>query len=158
MIKFIFRENTFIEIQLSTLVIFRKYIQVGNKKEAGGVLVGKRLKNGDLVIVCASEPTSLDKRAVFSFRKSPKSHKIFISNYQSESNGFIGFVGEWHSHPEKIPTPSETDYKSWRKIMKNNKDDSLVFIIVGIMMTAVYYLVDNSWKEIKFNVISEVDK
>lgn len=158
MIKFIFRENTFIEIQLFALVILRKYIQVDSKKEAGGVLVGKRLKNGDLVIVCASEPTSLDKRTIFSFRKSPKSHKIFISNYQSESNGFIGFVGEWHSHPEKIPAPSETDYKSWRKIMRNNNDDSLVFIIVGIMMTAVYYLVDDSWKEIKFNVISEGDK
>lgn len=158
MIKLNFLANTFIEIQLSALIIFRKYIQVDSKKEAGGVLVGKRLKNGDLVIVCASEPTSLDIRTSFSFRKYPKSHKIFISNYQSESNGFIGFVGEWHSHPEKIPTPSKTDYKYWRKIMRNNNDDSLVFIIVGTMMTAIYYLVDGSWKEIKFNIISEGDK
>lgn len=157
MIKLSFRDNTFIEIQGPVLTTFKRHVQVNSKKEAGGVLVGKRLINGDLVIVSASEPTNLDKRTIFSFKKHPQTHKEFIDKILIYSEGFIGFIGEWHSHPEPVPTPSKTDYKSWKKIIRDNGDNSLVFIIIGTVMVTIYYLVDDSWKEIQFNVISEGD-
>jgi integrative and conjugative element protein (TIGR02256 family) len=47
----------------------------------------------------------------------------------------VNFVGEWHTHPERHPTPSWIDRRSWRRQMGRHKPDPLVFIIVGSATT-----------------------
>ncbi|WP_081409005.1 Mov34/MPN/PAD-1 family protein [Acinetobacter gyllenbergii] len=38
-------------------------------------------------------------------------------------------MGEWHTHPEDVPSPSPTDINSWRTNLVSNEE--LVLIIVG---------------------------
>ena len=46
-----------------------------------------------------------------------------------KSNGEWHYLGEWHTHPEDVPTPSMTDHSSWNKHLKS--DLPLILIIVG---------------------------
>ncbi len=50
------------------------------------------------------------------------------------SDGRIHSSGEWHTHPERIPTPSITDYMEWVKTSNCNKfyDWKLIFLIVCV--------------------------
>ncbi|WP_366517454.1 Mov34/MPN/PAD-1 family protein [uncultured Alistipes sp.] len=43
------------------------------------------------------------------------------------------YVGEWHTHPENVPSPSATDLKSIKNIYNttNLNSDIIVYIIIG---------------------------
>lgn len=152
MIQLKLHDGRIIEIKKSSIAVFSKYIQTADKKEAGGVLVGKRLLNNTIVVTFASEPGNLDRRSKFRFRKNPVHHKQFVDEHLNRSDRFVGFIGEWHSHPEPVPTPSQIDYKSWKKIITDNCDTSLLFVIVGTVKIGIFYLDNETWKNVKFTI------
>lgn len=158
MIQVKLHNDSTIEVNENAMNVFKKYIQKFNKKEAGGVLVGKRLLNNSTIVSFASEPSVLDKRSRVKFRKHPAHHKQFIDEHLYRSDNFMGYIGEWHSHPEPVPTPSRTDYKSWNKIITDNSDTSLLFIIVGTVKIGIFYLDDKKWKSIYFIVTDGRDE
>ncbi|WP_225745012.1 Mov34/MPN/PAD-1 family protein [Marinilactibacillus sp. Marseille-P9653] len=158
MIQLKLHDGRIIEIKESSIEVFFKYIQTADKKEAGGVLVGKRLLNNTTIVTFASEPGNLDKRSKFRFRKYPAHHKQFIDQHLNQSDRFMGFVGEWHSHPEPVPTPSQTDYKSWTKIITDNSDTSLLFFIIGTVKIGIFYLDNKTWKNVEFTINDRSDE
>ena len=46
------------------------------------------------------------------------------------SAGTIGYVGEWHTHPEPVPSPSGQDCANWRNLVRQTKHP-LAFVILG---------------------------
>lgn len=96
--------------------------------EAAGVLIGERRGN-HIVISAMSEPGPGDIRSRFSVdRKSPH-HQALINELHSTSGGTMNYLGEWHTHPEKFPTPSSVDKSSWRRNL--TPAEPMVLIIVG---------------------------
>lgn len=122
-----------IEVRDEVLKIFEQYRQVKDDlPEAGGVLHGKRLKNGSIIITDITTPQIGDIQKRLLFKKNREIHQQLSNEKWIESNKFSIALGEWHTHPEAVPTPSNVDKKSWRlNVSKQHDDRVYVFIIVG---------------------------
>lgn len=118
--------------------IFKKYIQNDvDKSEAGGIITGKVYENLIEILNC-SEPSLLDERSRYNFKRSFKSAQIYINEKFVESRGEEIYLGEWHTHPEDIPSPSNTDIKSFNKTLTNNILNSNVHFMIIIGIKAIY--------------------
>ncbi len=47
-----------------------------------------------------------------------------------ESDETMGYMGEWHTHPEDHPTPSGIDLRNWLDITVP-RPEPMVFLILG---------------------------
>ena len=102
--------------------------------EAGGVLLGRYLRDEPHVVVDAiSPPHASDCGTRFSFQRSRRPHQRAINQAWRESGGTRVYLGEWHTHPEPDPYPSLVDLEDWRRRLRVDRVDSasLFFLIVG---------------------------
>ena len=96
--------------------------------EAAGVLIGERREN-HIVIHAISEPGPGDVRTRFTVVRKGPHHQALVNELHLKSGGTMNYLGEWHTHPERFPTPSSTDKSSWKKDIVPS--ESMVLIIVG---------------------------
>lgn len=115
----------------SVLEIFDKYTQTNkDSHEAGGILLGQT-SGKSIYILKATIPTKFDKSTRYSFIRSKEIAQIIVDYEFINSNRKTIYLGEWHTHPEKIPSPSGQDIKmikEQRKLSKLNEDFILLFI------------------------------
>ncbi len=125
-------DKVMLRIHSEVILIFEKYKQEGiNKKESGGVLSGFYLDDYSYRITDASEPSKLDKSSKFSFNRAKESAQEFINNLFKKSKGKKIYLGEWHTHPEDIPTPSYIDIKSIKQQIRTvNLNTTKIFLII----------------------------
>jgi integrative and conjugative element protein (TIGR02256 family) len=105
-----------------------------NKREAGGVLLGRYILDcEDVIVDRITMPTKRDQRSRFRFFRSARLHQQAIDKAWTSSEGTCNYLGEWHTHPEPDPSPSFIDMLGWRKKLLFDKFDSdvLYFVIVG---------------------------
>ncbi|WP_377894802.1 Mov34/MPN/PAD-1 family protein [Alteromonas sp. R78001] len=119
-------------IKLSAPVVahFKEHMQVNEKdKEAGGQLFA-RVEGSQWFIERASGPFRQDTRSRFGFKPNRKREQKEID--LAFENG-LHFVGDWHSHPEPVPTPSGQDRCSILDLFKNSEHqlEGFLMIIVG---------------------------
>jgi integrative and conjugative element protein (TIGR02256 family) len=115
----------------STIDTFNRYVQDEDKSEAGGILIGYR-RGDHFEVTHATEPTKFDKRSRVHFERLPAIHAETASKLWTDSNGHITYIGEWHTHPEKFPSPSVTDIAEWKNLSKQQtSNNSLVMTIIG---------------------------
>ncbi|WP_083007576.1 CBASS system CD-NTase/cGAS isopeptidase Cap3 [Halomonas sp. GT] len=111
---------------LSSLLSYRQFNLSSN--EAAGVLIGER-RGSHLVVHQVSEPGKGDiRRRCFVDRRGPH-HQAAVEDAFSRSSGRLQYLGEWHTHPEDIPSPSSTDLNSWKRYLV--ADEPMVLLIVG---------------------------
>ena len=82
--------------------------------EAGGVLLGHR-RASNFEVVHATRPLPTDKRTRFSFVRESAGHQEQATRLWSSSKHQMGYLGEWHTHPEPYPRPSQIDIEQWRE-------------------------------------------
>lgn len=116
--------------------IFKSHIQYKEKfNESGGILLGQ-VKDNVIYILKASTPNEFDKSARFSFVRSKSAAQIIV-NYEFEnSEGKTIYLGEWHTHPEKKPKPSNQDIKMIEAQFRLGilNEDFILLMIQGIGM------------------------
>lgn len=123
----------------SVRLFLRNQIQHSPKdNERGGILLGYTIDN-DVYVLKLSTPTSLDKSSRTTFERHKVSAQIVINYEFANSNGEIIYLGEWHTHPEAVPTPSDTDLKMIYNQFHKNKISIpfLLLIIQGLEKTYV---------------------
>ncbi|EOK55525.1 TPA: Mov34/MPN/PAD-1 family protein [Streptococcus suis] len=135
-------DNIVIEVREEVIKIFEHYRQgLSGSPEAGGVLIGKRLKNGNIIITDVTIPQIEDTQKRYFFKKNREIHQQLSDEKWLESNKFSIVLGEWHTHPEAIPTPSSVDKKSWKlNVSKQHDSRVYVFIIVGLSELRMWLL------------------
>lgn len=113
--------------------VFRNYAQdEASKLEAGGILLGKRRRN-HFEIMHVTEPTEFDERSRTHWVRSEKIHADIAKQYWIESGGELTYLGEWHTHPETLPSPSQIDLDEWGILGHNcNHPGGMSMIIVGV--------------------------
>lgn len=153
-LKIYLDNKRYIEMPRRLCRLLMKYRQSNSENESGGVIIGKRILDGGIVVVNISTPFRDDLQSRFRFSKTSKMHQEFVNRYFEESKGYVSLVGEWHSHPEKNPIASSTDKKSWMKIMLEN-DKLLFFVIVGTEKFRIYFLKEKKW--VSISVYQEED-
>ena len=129
------------EIKEVVLETLRGYAQhEGN--EMCGVLTGSQIDEKTFRISKVSPPCVAHNSRCGCVRDAVKANE-FISLDYAESEHTRVYVGEWHTHPEKNPSPSGTDYNS---IISNFVTSEicvsfLLMIIVGTK--SIYYSIYN---------------
>lgn len=106
-----------------------------HQAEAGGVLLGRRILGGhDVVVDEVTSPMPEDVRTRQTFHRSRAGHQQVIGDRWRTSEGTCLYLGEWHTHPEPCPLPSQVDVGDWRRRLRTDRfdEDSLLFVIVGM--------------------------
>jgi len=108
--------------------------------EAGGVLLGRHLRDGSAIIVDAiTTPLLDDQRSRARFFRAQSRHQAVIDEAWHASNGTCTYLGEWHTHPEPIPTPSTIDWADWQRRLRSDRfSEPIFFVIVGIPGVAAW--------------------
>jgi integrative and conjugative element protein (TIGR02256 family) len=100
------------------------------RAEAGGIFLGC-YRGPHIEITDCTIPQPEDVRSLFLFDRRDAAHRRRALEAWKHSGNVLTCVGEWHTHPEDHPSPSCIDRANWRKIIKRQGDDPLVFMIVG---------------------------
>lgn len=111
--------------------------------EAGGILLGRLIKNSmDVVVDRVSPPSPADKRSRFRFFRRARPAQEVVDAAWRTSGGTTAYLGEWHTHPEEQPRPSCIDRRDWRRIVRRARfeQDALLFVIVGVLSIGVWEL------------------
>jgi integrative and conjugative element protein (TIGR02256 family) len=112
------------------------------ESEAGGILLGRHLLDSrDVVVDEVSTPQNSDRRSRFSFFRSSKHEHVARQRWLQEHNT-SAYLGLWHTHPERDPTPSGVDRNDWQQAVAGDtyEGDRLFFPIVGTQCIRVWTL------------------
>lgn len=116
------------------LATINRYRQHGpSDHEASGLMIGRMLHSGSIVIDEITEPGPTDKRSRFACSLEDPCHQRRLDEAYNASGGCSVFLGHWHTHPEADPTPSSVDLADWRRRLSVDVygNDFLLFIIAG---------------------------
>lgn len=111
-------------------------------REAGGVLMGRHLLDShDVVVDEVSTPQSEDRRSRCNFFRSHKHEQVARQRWLQE-HSTSAYLGLWHTHPQRDPTPSGVDQEDWRQAVAGDtyEGDRLFFPIVGTHTIRVWTL------------------
>lgn len=86
-----------------------------------------KFDGADTTIVEATAPKILDKRSRFGFRPNRMLQRLEI--YDRYRKG-LHFVGDWHTHPEAIPSPSDVDVKEMAECFHLSVHNLRAFVMV----------------------------
>lgn len=128
-------ENMSLIIEDTAMNKLLRYCQTGNRKEKGGILLGRILADYSQFFICdISEPCDKDKSGRCFFTRDKSNAQRIVNKNWIDSSGVINYLGEWHTHPEISPQPSFVDKKLIYDCLHKNDNtfDDLFLIIVGI--------------------------
>ena len=107
--------------------------------ESFGILIGSCKNTGNFCRVeRITTPGQCDVQSRFHFLLHDPEHQEAANRAFSQSAGFLGYLGTWHTHPEAHPTPSKLDLNDWLVCIKRNPDRLLYFVIVGTEEVRVF--------------------
>lgn len=98
-------------------------------KEAGGQLFARI--DGQHIFLCeATGPTPSDRRGRTFYEPDRKSEQAEIDAMYARG---LHYIGDWHSHPERSPSPSDRDHLTMgsRVRLSRHRLVGFVFVIVG---------------------------
>lgn len=121
-----------LRINPKVIDVFTSFIQDDeDKPESGGILMGYYIDDYSFYVTDLSVPSERDSSSRFTFIRSFINAQKFIKSLFINSKGKKIYLGEWHTHPEKIPTPSFTDLKSFEdQLNKNQLNSKFIFMII----------------------------
>ena len=113
--------------------------------ESGGILVGYYACSIDSINISEmSSPQRDDIRGRLSFLRRPRGHQEFIDNLWETSGHRKAYIGEWHTHNQMMPEPSQTDKREWKRIsQKDHQFDGMYFMIIGIKEVGIWSVFKN---------------
>lgn len=125
--------NRKIKVSVDVISIWKKYIQEGLfSKEAGGVLIGRESReSNNLIIEFCTNPMLNDVRKRTRFFRRDKKHIEYFTDVYNDNEGIYRYVGEWHTHPEDVPSYSSLDKKNWKKIFSDLDQNEQFHFIIG---------------------------
>jgi len=103
------------------------------EKERGGLLLGRLFPKENLVVVVdAIESPAISSGASKLYVDNNTANKEMKKRWQ-DSGGKVTYVGDWHTHPEAVPTPSFIDRDTFKDTYRSSKIDQnfLLCVIVG---------------------------
>lgn len=111
-----------------------------NDLERFGVLIGSKSLDEDRYwIEHVTQPMPRDVSTRTSFIMQDPGHQKTLDKYFKKSGGQNIYMGTWHTHPQKTPTPSSIDRSDWRICIKRNVDRQIFFLIIGTYKGKAYF-------------------
>lgn len=121
-----------VDILPDVLSEISKWLQTENNvPEAGGFLVGyEDNTSNNISLDGLSHPYPLDKRSRIRFNIVDSKHKLFLVKAKVQKSYYMGV---WHTHPQTMPEPSETDWNDWYDTLNVDRTacEYVFFLIAG---------------------------
>jgi integrative and conjugative element protein (TIGR02256 family) len=110
-----------------------QYMQIHNNPESGGLLFAE-FKLPEIIIKKISISNKNDYRTRYEYKPDQIKQQKIIDSYFKKG---LHYIGEWHTHPEKIPVPSIIDIITMKDIFIKSKHrlNYFLLIIVGNKMS-----------------------
>ncbi|MBC3806987.1 Mov34/MPN/PAD-1 family protein [Undibacterium seohonense] len=107
-----------------------KFRQTIFRKEAGGLLFCSNPNTNHINISYISSPSIYDLRSKYFFKSDERTSQDIINKQFHQGHHY---VGDWHTHAEKVPTPSEQDKKTICDIYRKSNHHLfyIIFLIVS---------------------------
>lgn len=123
-----FLQDIFIESNVVEYLIKNQQRHTWNA-EAGGQLFGE-VSTHSITITHATGPYPKDDRGPRHYRSHPQSAQRELSRQNRLGNTYLG---EWHTHAEKIPKISQDDVNAMQRILTHSDlaINGLLLVIVG---------------------------
>jgi integrative and conjugative element protein (TIGR02256 family) len=96
--------------------------------EAGGQLFA-RLALDAVVVELATGPRETDFRTVTQYVPNRSAEQAEIDHWHGKG---LHYVGDWHTHPESFPQPSQGDSVSIRETFVKSKHSLLGFLLIVV--------------------------
>ncbi|NNM73840.1 Mov34/MPN/PAD-1 family protein [Enterovirga aerilata] len=110
-------DRTRVRIESGPVALFEAHRQTRfYHREAGGQLFGN-VGRTRWTVSHATGPDQRDRRSRFGFRPDRGREQQEIEAYHA--HGF-DYLGDWHTHPENVPKPSERDLLSIDEIVRRS--------------------------------------
>lgn len=110
----------------------RRNLGRAGRREIGGVLMAEQLAPGHFRLADFSLDSRTGEAAHF-VRSVDEHYEALAQFYARTGSDFARFnyLGEWHSHPNHVPLPSDVDVASMESLVRGERDiDFAVLIIV----------------------------
>lgn len=137
----------FIRIDHSVLETISYYRQSRShsRPEGCGIIIGE-VRDKSLWVKDISRPCISDIRSNYRFLRTVDGHQLFLNNLHDISGGYLRYIGEWHTHPELYPKPSNADYLGW-SVLVSDTDFSSNYKLFWIASSECYA---NDWLQLVF--------
>jgi integrative and conjugative element protein (TIGR02256 family) len=120
-----------LHLSAKVIEVFAVNVQSSNRSESGGILLGTVHEKG-LMIETATQPSRMDRQFRYMFERMPFGHSAIARRHWRLSNGTVRYLGEWHTHPQDVPSPSGIDLSEWQKLAQVRLDKRpTLSVIVG---------------------------
>ncbi len=112
--------------------------------EKGGIIAGQlNPAENQIIVTDLTEPNMKDKCSAFLFKRSEFGHQKVMDDLWEGSGYTKTYLGEWHTHNQKLPHPSYVDIRNWIHISKREHNTRwLFFIIIGTEGIGVWTVKD----------------
>ncbi len=94
--------------------------------EAGGQLFA-RFKKNQIHVELATGPRAADRRSRYGYAPNRAAEQLEINALHKRG---LHFLGDWHTHPERLPHPSQSDVRSIREAFRQSKHHLNGFILL----------------------------
>lgn len=117
----------YLSIEQNVLDRFFKWRQLDSRTpEAGGQLFGA-VEGQYIKVKLATGPRGSDRRGRFFFIADRLAERREIRTLHKSG---LHYFGDWHTHPQSIPTPSGTDLASMADLFVRSKHELNAFLMV----------------------------
>lgn len=96
------------------------WMKKAGKRETGGLLLGFAHKKRKIIYVTDALPPSRDSKGTpYAFKRGVKDYPEILDEVAARTGDLIGYVGEWHTHPDGPADLSPTDLRAVEEIRRN---------------------------------------
>lgn len=131
-IKLILPNGKVVDILPEVFGEIKKWIQNDDiSPESGGFLVGYQHKGtGNVSLENITYPQPFDYRDRIHFEIRDPKHKLYLLRARARKSYYMGV---WHTHPQRIPEPSNIDWEDWYGTLEMDKTacEYVFFVIAG---------------------------
>lgn len=120
-----------VSISEDVIDILHSYCQDSDEKlEAGGILIGF-ITGYHIFITKISTPNIYDKRSRYGFVRDKGTAQAIVDYEFINNRGSMIYLGEWHTHPEDLPTPSFQDKKMIKQhFIKSKLNEPFILLLI----------------------------
>lgn len=131
-VKFLLPNGCTLDILQQVLEEIGNWLQLETlAPESCGFLMGyKNPDTGHITLSELTTPQNGDERKRFFCRLRDKFHFKLLSDSAKKRNYYMGI---WHTHPQKVPSPSAVDWSDWKDTICKDKTgcEYVFFVIAG---------------------------
>lgn len=110
-----------------------EFCQDSHNDEKGGIILGVyRLKDGVWIVKKIMQPSVRNRSGKTWLIRDYKDAQAYIDRLFIESGGVLNYLGDWHTHPDKDPTPSQLDMETLKAVLKHSKSE--INFLIGIIL------------------------